>query len=191
MTILSIECSSATGSIALLRDGDILHHISFDNPRGRGTAFFGALQESNRHIELLDLVLVGTGPGSYNSLRASIAAAWGIARARSIPLKGICSLLGYEPLEYHVLGDARANQWFHTHIRDGHLLATPALLPPDEAMSQLKPDIPVFTTSPQIENAQFLSPQAICLARRVSQAGPAEPIYLKPPHITKPSSLKK
>ena len=59
MTILSIECSSATGSIALLRDGDILHHISFDNPRGRGTAFFGALQESNRHIELLDLVLVG------------------------------------------------------------------------------------------------------------------------------------
>ena len=136
-------------------------------------------------------MLVGTGPGSYNSLRASIAAAWGIARARSIPLKGICSLLGYEPLEYHVLGDARANQWFHTHIRDGHLMATPALLPPDEAMSQLKPDIPVFTTSPQIENAQYLSPQAICLAHRVSQAGPAEPIYLKPPHITKPSSLKK
>ena len=187
MTILSIECSSATGSIALIRDGEILHHTYFDNPRGRGTAFFEALQESNRHIESLDLVLVGTGPGSYNSLRASIAAAWGLARARSAPLKGICSLLGYEPSEYHILGDARANQWFHAHIHDGHLAAAPALVSPDEAMSRLTPGIPVFSTTPQIENAHDISPQAVHLARRAPQAGGAEPIYLKPPHITKPA----
>ena len=188
MTILTIECSSATGSIALTRDGEILHECAFSNPRGRGTAFFKALEETNRHLESLDLVLVGTGPGSYNSLRASIAAAWGLARAHSAPLKGICSLLGYEPLEYHVLGDARANQWFHAHILEGRLASPPALLPPDEAKAQLPPGIPVFTTSPLLEHASCAAPQAIHLARRAGQAGPAEPIYLKPPHITKPAS---
>jgi len=187
MTILSIECSSAIGSITLTQDGEVLHECSFENPRGRGTAFFEALANASRHIKTLDLVLVGTGPGSYNSLRASIAAAWGIARARSARLQGICSLLGYEPAEYHVLGDARANQWFHAHIRNGHLAAAPALLNPDEALAQLTPGVPVFSTSSLRYQATLASPQAIHLALRAAQAGPAEPIYLKPPHITKPA----
>jgi len=187
MTILSIECSSAIGSITLTQDGEVLHECSFENPRGRGTAFFEALANASRHIKTLDLVLVGTGPGSYNSLRASIAAAWGIARARSARLQGICSLLGYEPAEYHVLGDARANQWFHAHIRNGHLASAPALLTPDEALGQLTPGVPVFSTSPLRYQATLASPQAIHLALRAAQAGPAEPIYLKPPHITKPA----
>ena len=188
MTILTIECSSAIGSIALTQGGEVLHECSFENPRGRGTAFFEALANASRHIEILDLVLVGTGPGSYNSLRASIAAAWGLARARSARLQGICSLLGYEPAEYHVLGDARANQWFHAHIRNGHLVAAPALLSPDEALDQLTPGVPVFSTSSLCYQATLASPQAIHLARRAAQAGPAEPIYLKPPHITKSAS---
>ncbi len=187
MTILSIECSSAIGSITLTQDGEVLHECSFENPRGRGTAFFEALANASRHIETLDLVLVGTGPGSYNSLRTSIAAAWGLARARSARLKGICSLLGYEPAEYHVLGDARANQWFHAHIRNGHLVTAPALLTPNEALAQLTPGVPVFSTSTLLHQATLASPQAIHLARRAAQAGPAEPIYLKPPHITKRS----
>ena len=188
MTILTIECSSATGSIALTRNSEVLHACSFENPRGRGTAFFESLEKTSRHIDSLDLVLVGIGPGSYNSLRVSIAAAWGIARAQSAPLQGICSLLGYEPQEYHVLGAARANQWFHAHILDGRLAYPPALLAPDEAKSRLTPGVPVFNTSRLIEHAHCASPQSIHLARRASQAGPAEPIYLKPPHITKPAS---
>ena len=188
MTILTIECSSAIGSIALTKDGEILHECSFENPRGRGTAFFEVLENASRHIETLDLVLVGTGPGSYNSLRASIAAAWGLARARSARLQGICSLLGYEPAEYHVLGDARANKWFHAHIRNGHLASTPSLFSPDEALAQLTPGVPVFSTSPLLQQATLASPQAIHLAHRAAQAGPAEPIYLKPPHITKSAS---
>ena len=187
MTILTIECSSATGSIALTLDGEVLHECSFENPRGRGTAFFESLEKTSRHIDSLDLVLVGIGPGSYNSLRVSIAAAWGISLAQSAPLQGICSLLGYEPQEYHVLGDARANQWFHAHILDGRLASPPALLTPDEATSRLTPGAPVFSTSPLIEHAHCASPQSIYLARRAAQAGPAEPIYLKPPHITKPA----
>lgn len=187
MTTLTIECSTSIGSIAITRNDQTLYNVSFENPRGRGTAFFTALEKTAPHLETLDLVLVGTGPGSYNSLRASIAAAWGLARARSKPLAGICSLLGYEAPEYHVLGDARAGQWFHAHIRDGRLSAPPELLPPNEAIDRLTPGVPVFSTSPLLEHARCAPPQALQLARRAAQAGLPEPIYLKPPHITQPS----
>ena len=42
----------------------------------------------------LDRVVAGTGPGSYNGIRAALAGGWGIAQARGIPFVGICSLLG-------------------------------------------------------------------------------------------------
>lgn len=190
MTTLAIECSSSIGSIAIIHHTQVLYNCSFENPRGRGSAFFAALEKTRPHIESLDLVLVGTGPGSYNSLRASIAAAWGLARARSTPLQGICSLLGYDAPEYHVLGDARAGQWFHAHVQNERLSAPPELLPPAQAMARLKPGVPVFTTSPLLDGAHGEYPQALILARRAAQAGPPDPIYLKPPHITQPAHSK-
>jgi tRNA A37 threonylcarbamoyladenosine modification protein TsaB len=190
MTTLTIECSSGTGSIAVNRDGEILHNDSFENARGRGTSFFALLEKATHQIGTLDSILVGIGPGGYNPLRVSIAAAWGIARAREVPLRGICSLLGYDALEYHVLGDARAGQWFHAHIRNGRLVSPPVLLKPEEASSQLTDGIPVFTTSPLMESARCESPQAVQLAYRADQAETAAPIYLKPPHITKPAPFQ-
>ena len=190
MTILTIECSSGTGSIAVTRDGEILHNDSFENARGRGTSFFALLEKATRQIGTLDSILVGIGPGGYNPLRVSIAAAWGIARAREVPLRGICSLLGYDALEYHVLGDARAGQWFHAHIRNGRLVSPPVLLKPEEASSQLTDGIPIFTTSPLMESARCESPQAVQLAYRADQAETAAPIYMKPPHITKPAPFQ-
>lgn len=188
MTILTIECSSSTGSIALTRHGETLQHTTFENPRGRGTAFFEALLQISHKIETLDLVLVGTGPGSYNSLRTSLAAAWGLARALGARLRGICSLLGYEPEDYDVIGDARANQWFHAQIRSGILTVSPALLTPQEARAALTLELPVFSTSALGDEACCRAPDAIHLARRLAQASAPEPIYLKPPHITKPSA---
>ncbi|MEI8292628.1 MAG: tRNA threonylcarbamoyladenosine biosynthesis protein TsaB [bacterium] len=187
MTILAIECSSAIGSVAITKDGDPLHQRTFENPRGRGTGFFTALAETSRLTDTFDLIIVGTGPGSYNSLRVSIASAWGLARAREVPLRGLCSLLGYKASEYHVLGDARANQWFHAHICDGSLVTPPSLHTPEAALSRLTPGVPVFSTSPLLESILCEPPQAIQLARRFEKAGMAEPIYLKPPHITKPA----
>ena len=45
----------------------------------------------------------------------------------------------------------------------------------------------VFTTGAEMDDAIFQSPEASILALRADQAGPAEPFYLKPPHITKSS----
>lgn len=185
MKILSIECSSSRGSIAATT-GDHLHFsLEFENPRGRGTAFFEALQNAVAQAGEFDLVVVGTGPGSYNSLRASIAAAWGLATARNIPLQGICSLFGYDAPEYFVIGDARAGQWFMGHIVNGKLMRPVDLFSPSEVLLRLAPGIPVFSTSPLMASARIEYPQARFFQRHLDQAGPAEPIYLKPPHITK------
>lgn len=187
MKTLVIECSSGSGSLAIDEDGHTAHRRIFANPRGRGGELFSALAAAVPQHPDLGRVVVGTGPGSYNALRAGIAAAWGIARARGIPLLGICSLLGYEPADYDVIGDARAGQWFFGSIRRGALSTPVRLLRPDQALALMDGSVPVFSTSPLADAAIQEYPRADLLATRADQAGPAEPIYLKPPHITTPA----
>ena len=82
MNVLAIESSCQTGSVAILKGGTVVISQEFDSPRGRGTELFAHLESALRACGDLDLVVVGTGPGRYNGLRAAISAAWGIARAR-------------------------------------------------------------------------------------------------------------
>lgn len=187
MKSLIIECSSGIGGLAITEGTTVLDKRLFENPRGRGGALFSALETTVPDHPDLAAVLVGTGPGSYNSLRSSIAAAWGIARGRGIPLRGICSLLGYEPADYDIIGDARAGQWFFGSVRSGLLAAPVELMPPSAATARLCPGIPVFSTSPLLDSATTAHPDPAMLSLRSSQAGPADPVYLKPPHITTPS----
>jgi tRNA A37 threonylcarbamoyladenosine modification protein TsaB len=182
---LAIECSSGRGSIAVIEGEILCFSLEFENPRGRGVEFFAALADATARCDNFDQVLVGTGPGSYNGLRASIAAAWGLARARGASFKGIPSVFGYDAPEYFVIGDARAGKWFFAHIRDGALVAPIDLLPPERATARLAAGLPVFSTSPLMDSACFKAPQARFLAQHIDLAGSAEPIYLKPPHITK------
>jgi tRNA threonylcarbamoyl adenosine modification protein YeaZ len=186
MKTLVIECSTGTGSLALAEDDRIIERRVFENPRGRGGELFSALKAAVPLHPDLSRILVGTGPGSYNALRSAIGATWGIAKARGIPLHGICSLLGYEPDDYDVIGDARAGQWFFARICSGALLAPPELMLPEEAAALLDRSVPVFSTSPMLECATTRHPDAAILATRATALGPAEPIYLKPPHITTP-----
>ncbi len=187
MTTLTIECSSNKGSIALTRDQDLLHAQTFENPRGRGSLLFSVLEETLSLTEKIDQVLVGTGPGSYNALRSSIAAGWGIAKAQGAKLGGLCSLLGYDADEYYVIGDARANQWFFGHVKSGCLVSPVELFAPTEVALRMQKGIKIFSTGAVMEDAIIQSPEACILALRADQAGPAEPFYLKPPHITKSS----
>ena len=188
MNALAIECSCQKGGVAFLKDGAVVKLWEFDSPRGRGTELFTHLESALSDCGDLDLVVVGTGPGRYNGLRTSIAAAWGISRARGARLAGVSSLLGYEAPEYFVAGDARGGQWFSAHVSDGKFLSPPALFPPHEVRRVLKPGIPVFATSAleDLPEAVVAAPCAGVLAGRGFSGGLPVPVYLKPPHITKP-----
>ena len=184
MKTLVIENSTSQGSVALVRsDGYTEREACFSGPRGRGSALFDALASVVSASSAIDQILVGTGPGSYNGLRAAIAAAWGIGRARGIPVRGASSLLGYDTYDYTVIGDARAGQWFVAEVSDGVFRRTPELIPAgsiDEAERAI-----IFSAS-EIPGTLRKFPQASILGRAKAVSDSVEPLYLKPPHITQP-----
>jgi len=188
--VLAIECSCPLGCVTVLKDGAIVKSWEFESPRGRGTELFALLESALRGPGRPDLVVAGTGPGSYNGLRTAIAAAWGIARASGARLAGVSSLLGYDAPEYFVVGDARAGQWFLAHVANGKFLCPPALHSSREAHELLNPGIPVFTTSTleDLPEAIVAPPRAGILAVRDFVEGQPIPFYLKPPHITQPAA---
>lgn len=190
MNVLAIECSCRQGSVAILEDGALVKLWKFESPRGRGTGLFTHLESALRECGSPGLVVAGTGPGSYNGLRTSIAAAWGVARARGARLAGVPSLLGYDAPEYFVAGDARANQWFLAHVANGKFLSPPTLYSPQEALGFLRAGTPVFTTSglEDLPEATVAPPCAGILGARDFAEGLPAPAYLKPPHITKPAA---
>lgn len=184
MTTLVIECSGAQGSLACCSGDSVIKEVAFENPRGRGAAFFAALEGILPECHSLERVLVGVGPGGYNSLRVALASAWGIARARGAKLDGISSMLAFAQPDYDVIGDARAGQIFHAVVRNQRLTGEITLRPASEMSSATSGSpLVVHATGPE---CVLHTPSAAVLFSRRDQSLAPVPVYLKPPHITKP-----
>lgn len=93
--VLAFEASTFGASVALCR-GDGTSRVRRQPAGERGTAFLALAaadllrEQGLRPADLLG-VAVGTGPGSYTGLRASIALARGLAFGAGLPLAGIPS----------------------------------------------------------------------------------------------------
>lgn len=206
--ILALDCATAFGSVALVRDSDdreVVREVTFPAPRGRGGALFSVLEDILSEAEELIAVVAGTGPGSYNGIRAALAAAWGIAKARGIPLIGVSSLLGVAEGNYLTVGDARRGQYYFARVQDGSFKEEPALYSQAEILRKVGQGIPAALVAPDLSGewpifvpepigflpeALVCGPQAARFARRVSLLSKStdlpEPLYLKPAHITGP-----
>jgi tRNA threonylcarbamoyladenosine biosynthesis protein TsaB len=190
--ILSLDASTASGSVALIGKNRTVREILVDVPRGRGGALFRALQEMLRETPPISRVTVGVGPGSYNGIRSAIAVAWGLATARNIPLIGISSLLGLDEGSYCAVGDARRGQYYLAHVSCGILENEPALLSKEGLVAALQqsPARTIFAPGPIdfLEGVIIRTPSAARLAFLGAGLHPnwPQPIYLKPPHITTP-----
>jgi tRNA threonylcarbamoyladenosine biosynthesis protein TsaB len=96
MLTLALEAATSLGSVAILRDGELLASRQVQMRSGAEEHLLPAIDESMREtgVSTRDLtrVVCGAGPGSFTSLRVCASLAKGIAFARDIPLFGVPSL---------------------------------------------------------------------------------------------------
>lgn len=197
MKILALDSSTSTASIAFLNEEKILFHFNKPQQRTNSSIFFEGMETALQQCGKPDRLVVGLGPGSYNGLRSSIAAAQGLASACNIELIGIPSILGLEAgaTECWVIGDARGGQYWLAALSHHQLLEAPFLLAPADLPNHLKryPHFPLIASQelshlPSSLKSTIQTPNAAILARLENDATPStslEPLYLKQPHITK------
>ncbi len=96
MLILGFDTATPWGTMALLENNQVIFEISLRAGKGSGEYLLALLQnllkKSERSVSEIDLITVGTGPGSYTGIRIGLAAAKGLALGTNIKVFGINTL---------------------------------------------------------------------------------------------------
>lgn len=99
--MLLLETSSERGSVAIMDQEKVLFHKDLPYGYQNSQSLLPAIQEGFKQTHLtaqqLNLIAVGTGPGSYTGIRVAAVVAKSIAYACKLPLVGICTLEGFIP----------------------------------------------------------------------------------------------
>ncbi len=203
---LVIECSTPKATVALV-DGDVVIQREFTSDRNHNAMLFEPLQELLGGRADIERVLVGSGPGSYSGTRVGIAAAQGVGLALGCPVIAVPSILAVPASDDGqaclAIGDARRGSYWTSYINDHALTTEPQLCNLDELKTSLSntdeavfafeqaEQFPVGDLQSKI-SLQFPDAARLWQAWQKSsseqqaawQAEVAQPIYLKPPHIT-------
>lgn len=203
MIFLAIETSSSRSSVAVIQNETTIFEEHFFSPRRSTGPLFSLTERALASVAgKPDFLAVGTGPGSYNGIRAGLALATGLQTALAIPCGGWSSLLALPPHQQIVAGDARGGQFYVAVVEDGEFLASPVLRP-QQALDSWKSDYPNaepvwIGETPPSSIWHSVWPDALTLAHIARKAAISsnvkfpipEPLYLKPPHITPPNAQK-
>src|SRR5690606_21286295 len=146
MKILAFDTAMNACSVALLDGADVCAHIHEKRRRGHAEALLpmieSVLRDSGFSYDMLDMIAVSVGPGTFTGLRIGLAAARGMALAAGKPLLGITSLEALAasvPVELAagrpvaVASDARRGE-IYLQIFD-RLDGAPMIAPRTEAMA--------------------------------------------------------
>jgi tRNA threonylcarbamoyladenosine biosynthesis protein TsaB len=94
--LLAIDSSSVDLRLAVQYGGDRLIKSSETVERSHGVVLFKKIGEllssASLQPSMIDAIVVATGPGSFTGLRIGLAAAKGMAIARSLPIVGVSLL---------------------------------------------------------------------------------------------------
>ena len=210
---LILETSTPHGSVALAMPDGRLETREFSSDRSHNAILFSPLQEllDGRGDQKIDLVLVGSGPGSYSGTRVGIAAAQGVAIALGCPAVALPSILAVPSAAQGqaclAIGDARRGSYWTAKIENLRLISGPELTDLSGLQEILESHLAAALTVFSFEDpARFPLPadlsdqvklefpsaaslwQAWRHADETTRAAWAaeipQPIYLKPPHIT-------
>ncbi len=141
MHVLGIELSSPQGSVAILRDGEVLREITWiEAPRDSRRAFDALttlLTECGIEASGVDLFAAGRGPGNYSGMRVAMTAASALAMPGSRPVHAVDSGAALADAVFQVVaaddvliaGDARRGRCWHAAFHradDGAAVASAA-----------------------------------------------------------------
>lgn len=90
-TIFAFDTATSVASCALVRDGEPLDE-RFAPPQRLLLAAHELTQATGVALTEVDALVVGTGPGSFTSIRIGLAAARGLACGLGVPAAGVTSL---------------------------------------------------------------------------------------------------
>lgn len=195
--LLAIECSAPHASLCLQGEG-VSYAASWEAGRNHDEHLFPALREALKHASP-DVIIVGSGPGSYGGVRVALAAATGVALVCGAQVVALCSWEHLAEGHSYILSDAKRGGWALRHP-DG----TIEVVDTERVQALLAEGAPIGS----VESAATLSRAGLSLPRtgltptaqglisiwlglseqqRAERAAlPAEPIYVRPPHITTP-----
>ena len=199
MKILALEFSSPVRSVAVAVDGAVRAEAAEQG--GREMHAFrliaSVLQESGVAREEVEVIAVGTGPGSFAGIRIAIAIAQGWALARAVKQIGISSadvaaaqVTGLaEGQHFSIVTDAQRGEFFGARYQfsaSGSRLVRPFQLMMDSDWSRaeemiFRPDL----IAPDGRAGQPCPPTASALARLAARVelwndAVLEPVYLRP-----------
>jgi|TARA_B100000959_G_scaffold250354_1_gene278726 tRNA threonylcarbamoyl adenosine modification protein YeaZ len=208
---IAIETSVPCGSVAVGWGENTIFSAQFELGRRPSELLLEPLQEALDRVGqgLIEFVLIGTGPGSYNGARVGIAAGQGVAIVHQCPAVGIPSPEALADVRAGgpclVLGDARRGTFFSLELREGKLAGNPCLS--DQVGFSQRVDVARESgwTLVSLEDPARLDlpgsdvrlgvPSAELLLqawrvrseeeRRELLETPPEPFYLRSPHITR------
>jgi tRNA threonylcarbamoyladenosine biosynthesis protein TsaB len=156
MLVLAFDTSTTLGTVAVLRDGQLLAELGASVRASHGETLLPhverALGLAGVGLPELDLLAVGIGPGSFTGVRIGVATAEGLALAERKPLVGVSSLrvlargLGHgEGLAVPVLdaykGEVYCAAYAHEREDFAEVIA-PFHAPPGEAARRLRAQAP-------------------------------------------------
>lgn len=125
-TLLSLDLSTAHGSIAVVNGDEVVFRAAFQSERSHNAQVFAPLREALAAAgDELAGIVIGNGPGSYTGVRIAIAAAQGIALSRDVWCVGWSSLCAPDvdaPASYPIIGDARRQSFYLARVEYGRLL---------------------------------------------------------------------
>ena len=199
MNLLAIETSVPHASLCLHLQGEQCFYAEWEAERNHDAHLFPALQQAMDKVATtngLDYILVGAGPGSYGGVRVALAAGVGIATVTGAKLVAVESWEQLAEGDACVIADARRGGWTvrfpdarievlsHDELKavqNPLFSVEPAGTLEEKGISSVSKVALVPTAAGLVGTWLRMSPEE----RDAAAARVAEPIYVRPPHITK------
>ena len=153
---LGIETSGKSTGLALADSGKVVAEMIEDSSSSHNEVLMPLLDRLLRgtgvKVSELSGIGVDIGPGMFTALRVGTSTAKGLAIAHRIPIVGVSSLWGIartaRPALDRVLSliDARKQQVYAALYLDGRAVIQPAVMNPEELVSEARSVLPSGTS---------------------------------------------